>query len=101
MSILFCLPPTYPVTASSFNYALISLIACIAFGVVYWYFTARFNFHGPKRTVDDLDSDPEFAKPIQPAPLADNESGMYGSGLNNLNGKDSTVVQVDRPQIGQ
>ncbi|KAG0568745.1 hypothetical protein KC19_6G042600 [Ceratodon purpureus] len=74
MSILFCLPPSYPVTASTFNYALVSLIACMAFGLVYWYFIARFNFHGPKRTVDDLDSDPELAKPIQPASHVDNQS---------------------------
>eukprot|EP00249_Psilotum_nudum_P019214 c27146_g1_i1 orf=379-1254(-) len=56
MSILFCFPPSYPITGSTFNYAIISLGGCIAAGIVYWVLDGRKNFHGPKRVIDDLES---------------------------------------------
>lgn len=94
MSILFCFPPSYPVTASTFNYAPVSLLACIAFGILYWITTARHNFHGPKRTIDDLDSEPEFVKPAINK-TAENTPGNYGGKGVDGNGKNDTVLQVD------
>lgn len=86
MSVLFCLPPSYPVTGATFNYALVSLLACIAFGVIYWFATARHNFHGPKRTVDDPDSDdPELAK--KGYKHTDSKSGLM-HGVDDVNAKD-------------
>lgn len=52
MSILFCFPPSYPVTGSTFNYAPVSMAGCILFGIVYWFTVAKTQFHGPKRVVD-------------------------------------------------
>lgn len=54
MSVLFCFPPSYPITVSTFNYAAISLAGCIVGGLIYWISHGRKNFHGPKRTIDHL-----------------------------------------------
>lgn len=54
MSVLFCFPPSYPITASTFNYAPISLAGCIVGGLIYWMIYGRKNFHGPRRTIDHL-----------------------------------------------
>jgi len=52
MSILFCIPPVYPVTGSTFNYASVSMSGAILVGVIYWFTTARYNYKGPKRTIE-------------------------------------------------
>lgn len=56
MSVLFCLPPSYPVTGSTFNYAAPSMVGAILFGVFYWFGFARRNYKGPKRTIDEVTS---------------------------------------------
>ncbi|KAJ7525830.1 hypothetical protein O6H91_17G069500 [Diphasiastrum complanatum] len=53
MSLLFCLPPSYPVTGSSFNYAAVSLLGCMLVGAIYWVSVGRKNFYGPRRTIDE------------------------------------------------
>eukprot|EP00850_Spirogloea_muscicola_P022757 SM000310S11948 [mRNA] locus=s310:54105:56326:- [translate_table: standard] len=52
MSVLFCLPPSYPVTGSTFNYAPVSMAGCLGGGAIYWFAIARYNYFGPKRTID-------------------------------------------------
>ncbi|KAJ7554952.1 hypothetical protein O6H91_05G017000 [Diphasiastrum complanatum] len=57
MSLLFCLPPSFPVTTKNFNYAAPSLIGCMVGGAIYWYASGRKTFHGPHRTIEDLDEE--------------------------------------------
>eukprot|EP00850_Spirogloea_muscicola_P020617 SM000222S06958 [mRNA] locus=s222:55760:58000:+ [translate_table: standard] len=52
MSVLFCLPPSYPVTGSTFNYAPVSMAGCLGGGAIYWFTIAKYNYFGPKRTID-------------------------------------------------
>jgi hypothetical protein len=64
MSILFCIPPEYPVTGSTFNYASVSMSGAILVGVIYWFTVARHNYKGPKRTIElATDSDDDVVKP--------------------------------------
>ncbi|KAJ7299141.1 hypothetical protein O6H91_12G078100 [Diphasiastrum complanatum] len=59
MSLLFCLPPSFPVTTKNLNYAAPSLVGCMVVGAIYWYGSGRYTFHGPRKTIDDLDQDDE------------------------------------------
>ncbi|BBN07974.1 choline transport protein [Marchantia polymorpha subsp. ruderalis] len=50
MCVFFCFPPTYPVTATTLNYAPVSVAGCIAIGLIYWFTSGRTSFHGPSRS---------------------------------------------------
>ncbi|KAJ7534879.1 hypothetical protein O6H91_12G008200 [Diphasiastrum complanatum] len=51
MSLLFCFPPSFPVTATTLNYASISMVGCMLVGAIYWVLAGRKNYHGPRRTI--------------------------------------------------
>jgi len=48
ITVLFMLPQVSPVTASSFNYAPVAVVAVIGFAGIYWLVSARTWFTGPK-----------------------------------------------------
>ncbi|KAJ7561535.1 hypothetical protein O6H91_03G043500 [Diphasiastrum complanatum] len=53
MSLLFCLPPDFPITGGNFNYAAPSLVGCMLAGAIYWYTSGKYTFHGPRRTIGE------------------------------------------------
>jgi amino acid permease (GABA permease) len=54
--VLFMLPPAYPITGASFNYAPVAVGAVVVFAGGYWLLSARKWFTGPQ-----FSSDPEEA----------------------------------------
>lgn len=48
ITVIFMLPQSSPVTASSFNYAPIAVLAVLGFAGIYWLVSARKWFTGPK-----------------------------------------------------
>ena len=47
-SVLFMLPQVKPITRNTFNYAPIAVLVVIGFAGLYWLFSARRWFRGPK-----------------------------------------------------
>ena len=64
MSVLFCLPPSYPVTGSDFNYASVSYVGITLVGLIYWYTSGRYTYFGPKKSFE-LQKDVEGAKSVE------------------------------------
>lgn len=54
MSVLFCLPPEYPITLNSFNYAGPSFLICMAVGGLYYFTVGNKRYFGPIK-VNDVD----------------------------------------------
>jgi amino acid permease (GABA permease) len=56
ITVLFMLPPTSPVTASSFNYAPLAVLVVLGFAGIWWLVSARKWFTGPRRigSIDKL-----------------------------------------------
>ncbi len=48
ISILFMLPTASPVTAKTFNYTVVAVVAVLGFATIYWVVSARRWFKGPK-----------------------------------------------------
>jgi amino acid permease (GABA permease) len=48
ISILFMLPVASPVTAKTFNYTVVAVVAVLGFATIYWFASARRWFKGPK-----------------------------------------------------
>ena len=63
MSVLFCLPPSYPVDGSSFNYASVSFVGVTVAGLIYWYSSGRYSYFGPKKSFE-VQKDVEGAKSV-------------------------------------
>ncbi|KAH9552921.1 hypothetical protein CY35_09G092800 [Sphagnum magellanicum] len=108
MSILFCIPPEYPVTGSTFNYASVSMSGAILAGVIYWFTVARHNYKGPKRTIElATDSDDDVVKPngdfgvhaLTASKLSEvdgNHVDPKGSNGTNANSNDANFVKKPR-----
>jgi ABC-type methionine transport system permease subunit len=63
--VLFMLPPYYPVTVTSFNYAPVAVTVVLAFATITWYARGRHTFmrdvpggHRTKQAAEIMDSDP-------------------------------------------
>jgi amino acid permease (GABA permease) len=56
ITILFMLPTTSPVTASSFNYTPLAVLVVLGFAWIWWMLSARRWFTGPRRqgSIDEL-----------------------------------------------
>jgi amino acid permease (GABA permease) len=56
ITILFMLPPTSPVTASTFNYTPLAVLVVLGFAGIWWLVSARKWFTGPRRigSIDTL-----------------------------------------------
>jgi len=56
ITILFMLPQTSPVTASTFNYAPLAVLVVLGFAGIWWLVSARKWFTGPRRqgSIDEL-----------------------------------------------
>ena len=64
MSVIFCLPPSYPVNGSDFNYASISYVELPGIGLIYWYSSGRYSYFGPKKSFE-MQKDVEGAKSVE------------------------------------
>ncbi|EFJ37495.1 hypothetical protein SELMODRAFT_76242 [Selaginella moellendorffii] len=53
ITILFCLPPKFPIGIQSFNYTPLSLVGTIGVGVVYWQVYGKWTYTGPRTTLDE------------------------------------------------
>jgi hypothetical protein len=53
--VLFVLPPIYPVTATTMNYASVGVGAVIIFAGLGYAFSARHWFHGPVTNLDPIE----------------------------------------------
>ena len=63
--VLFMLPPYYPVTVTSFNYAPVAVTVVLAFATITWYARGRHTFmrdvpggHRTRQAAEIMDSDP-------------------------------------------
>jgi amino acid permease (GABA permease) len=56
ITVLFMLPPTSPVTASTFNYTPLAVLVVLGFAGIWWLVSARKWFTGPRRigSIDTL-----------------------------------------------
>eukprot|EP00270_Netrium_digitus_P002795 TRINITY_DN1315_c0_g2_i1.p1 TRINITY_DN1315_c0_g2~~TRINITY_DN1315_c0_g2_i1.p1 ORF type:complete len:127 (-),score=11.42 TRINITY_DN1315_c0_g2_i1:98-445(-) len=53
ITVLFCLPTTYPVTEENLQYAPVTVAVVMGFAMTYWAVSARFWFKGPIRNLGE------------------------------------------------
>jgi hypothetical protein len=58
--VLFVLPPVYPVTASTMNYASVGVGSVIIFAGLGYALSARHWFRGPVTNLDSIEINPDY-----------------------------------------
>lgn len=84
-SIFFFFPTEYPVTPINMNWVVVVIAAIFLFGTIYWLYTAKHTFTGPKRQVEGEEDETHGSDEVEEVvitrqvELTEQEAGVSGS----------------------